>query len=158
VAVEVWQADNRKGRPARWQFRVTLDGVVVFDSSWVAVRYSERRDAEWLAGLVVRLAARQAFAGCPGHPGQVTPLLWWGGDLGDDYGTTIDGLHCYIEHLQGPVRGGLWYCSVYQGTETLFHTIEWGVQPRSGKAAWWLCEVVVSAERAGLMHPVTAGY
>jgi hypothetical protein len=145
-------------RSARWQFRVTLDSVVVFGSSWVAVRYSERRDAEWLAGLVDRLVARHTFAGCPGYPGQIAPLLWWGGDLGDDHGATIDGMQCHIEHLHGPVRGGSWYCSVYRGTEPLFHTADWGIQPRSGKAAWWLCEVVVSAERAGVLHSVTAEY
>jgi hypothetical protein len=78
VAVEVWQAARPKGRPARWAFRVTAGGEVIFKSAWVDVRYADRGDAEWLAGLIDRLAARGAFAGCPGHPGQVGPVLWWG--------------------------------------------------------------------------------
>jgi hypothetical protein len=126
--------------------------VVLFESAWVAVRYVDRDAAAWLVGLIDRLAARGMFPGCPGHPGQVAPVLGRGG-IGNDHGATVDGIHCHAEHLFGPVRGGGWYCQVYRGAEQFFHTAESGVQPRSGPAAWWVCEVVVSAVRAEVWEP-----
>jgi hypothetical protein len=150
VAVEVWQALRSKGRSSLWAFRVTVDDAVVFDSAWVAVRYSSAADAEWLAGMTDRLAAQGEFAGCPGHPGQRETVFWWGGDLGTDHGATVGDIICHAEHQFGPVRGGNWYCQVSRGDERLFHTADCGIQPRSGNAAWWVCEVIVCAARAGV--------
>ena len=155
MAVELWQAARPKGRPPRWAFRVTAGGAAVFESAWVSVRYAARSDAEWLAATINRLAARGLFAGCPGHPGEAEPVLWWGGDIGTDHGSTVGGVQCHAEHLFGPVRGGGWYCQVYRGNEQFFHTIESGVQPRSGPAAWWICEVVLGAVRADVWEPST---
>lgn len=157
MAVVVWQTARPKGRPPRWAFRVTTDDVVVFESPWVAVRFAARHDAEWLAATIDRLAAIRRFPWCPGHPGQCEPVLWWGGDIGDDHGATIEGIQCHAEHLNGPLRGGIWYCQVYRDREQYFHTADSGVQPRSGPAAWWVCEMVISALLAGvyLPHPPT---
>lgn len=152
MAVEVWQAFRAKGRSPRWSFRVSIDNSHIFEAAWVSVRYASRADAEWLANLIDRLVSRGGFAGCPGHRGQVAPVLWWG-DLGDDHGATFHGINCHAEHLYGPLRGGSWYCQVSFGGEQLFHTAESGVQPRSGNAAWWLCEIVVCAARAGVLEP-----
>jgi hypothetical protein len=154
MAVAVWEADRPKGRPPRWKFRVAADDAE-FESSWVAVRFAARHDAEWLAGTIDRLAMVRRFAGCPGHPGQCPPVLWWGGDIGTDHGATVAGIHCHAEHVFGPVRGGGWYCQVHRDTEQFFHTAESGVQPRSGPAAWWVCEVVVGAVLAGVWQPST---
>lgn len=152
MTVEIWQADQPKGRRRRWSFRVTAGDAVVFDSAWVAVRYADRSDAEWLATMIDRLVDRCAFAGSPGHSGQTEPVLWRG-DIGTDHGTTVGGIHCHAEHLYGPVRGGAWYCQVYGDKERYFHTADSGIQPRSGSAAWWICEVVVSAVLAGAWAP-----
>jgi hypothetical protein len=157
VAVEVWQAVRTKGRSSLWAFRVTVADAVVFESVWVAVRYSSASDAEWLAGLIDRLATQGAFAGCPGHPGQTEPVLWWG-VLGSDHGATVGDIVCHAEHMFGPVRGGNWYCQVSRGDERLFHTADSSIQPRSGNAAWWMCEVVVCAARAGVWVPNTASH
>ena len=100
------------------------------------------------------MAARGAFAGCPGLPGQVGPVLWWG-PLDTDHGATAGGIECHAEHLSGPVRGGNWYCQVYRGEAQYFHTAECGIEPCSGEAAWWLCEVVVSVVQAGVWEPST---
>ena len=150
MAVELWQAARPKGRPPRWAFRVTAGDAVVFESAWVSVQYLAREDAVWLAGLVDALAGRGAFAGCPGHLGQVASSVRWGGDLGDDCSAIVGDLYCHAEHLYGPVRGGVWYCSVSRAGESVLHTADRGVQPRSGKAARWLCEVAVCAEVAGI--------
>jgi hypothetical protein len=157
MGVELWQTDRPKGRPPRWAFRVTVAGAVVFESSWVSVRFPDREDADWLAGLLDVLAGRGALPGSPGHPGQVASVVRWGGDLGDDCSATVGDLYCHAEHLSGPVRGGLWYCSVGRPGVPLFHTADRGVQPRSGEAARWLCEVVVAAEAAGLVERVPSG-
>jgi hypothetical protein len=145
VAVEVSQLIRPKGRPPRWAFRVIANDAVVFESAWVSVRYLTRADAEWLAGLISALADRGVFPGCPGHLGQVSTPVCWGGDLGDDCSAFVGELYCHAEHLSGPVRGGLWYCSVSRSAESVFHTADRGVQPFSGEAARWLCEVVVCA-------------
>jgi hypothetical protein len=142
MAAEVWQFVRPKGRASRWAFRVALGGAVVFESAWVSVRCSAREDARWLAGLVEALADRGALPGCPGHPGLVT----WGGDLDDDCWASVGEFHAHAEHLSGPSRGGLWYCSVSRRGVGVFHSGDHGVQPRSGRAARWLCEVVMAAE------------
>jgi hypothetical protein len=148
VAVELWQYARPKGRPPRWAFRVTAVDAVVFESAWVSVRYLDRKDAAWLAGLIDTLAERGVFPGCPGHSRQVASPVRWGGDLGDDCLALVADLYCHAEHMYGPSRGGGWYCSVSRSGESIFHTADRGVQPRSGKAARWLCEVAVSAEVA----------
>jgi hypothetical protein len=150
VGIDIWEAARPKGRQPRWAFRVNSDLGVVFESAWVAVRYATRRDAEWLAATIDRLADMGRFAGSPGHPGQCEPVLHWDVDIGNDHKVTVAGIHCHAEHLFGPVRGGGWYCQVSSSTDQFFHTIESGVQPRSGLAAKWICEVVVSAVLAGV--------
>ncbi len=155
MAIEPWEAARPKGRSPRWAFRVIAENVVVFLSTWVSVRYATRRDAEWLAATIDRLAASGLFAGSPGHQGQVEPVLGWNADIGTDYGATVGDIHCHAEHLFGPVRGGGWYCQVSSGSEQFFHTVESGIQPRSGPAAWWVCEVVFDAVRAGVWESST---
>ncbi|MCE9560774.1 MAG: hypothetical protein K8U57_01840 [Planctomycetes bacterium] len=104
------------------------------------------------------LTGHGEFAGCPGQHGQAEPVLSWGGDLGTDHGSTVGDIVCHAEHLSGPVRGGSWHCQVSRGGEQLFHTAESGVQPRNGKAAWWVCEVVVCAARTNAWVPSAASY
>jgi hypothetical protein len=149
MAVEVWQYARPGGRSPRWAFRVTAGGAVVFESAWVSVRYQAREDAAWLAELIDALAEQGAFHGCPGHPTSAPLAVRWDGDLGDDCSATVGTLYAHAEHLSGPFRGGVWYCSVRREGESLFHTAERGVQPRSGEAARWLCEVVLGAAVAG---------
>ena len=141
MAVEVWQHARPKGRPPRWAFRVTRDEAVAFESAWVAIRYSERGDASWLAGLIDSLVARGTLPWRPGHPAPAETM--WDGDLDDDCRATVGDMHAHAEHLHGPRRGGAWYCSVSRSGERLFHTADCGVLPRSGGAARWLCELVM---------------
>lgn len=155
MAVELWETARLKGRSLRWAFRVTVEDALVFESAWVAVRYAARIDAEWLAGTIDRLVSRRLFVGCPGHPGQAGPILCWSSNIGTDHGATIGDIHCHVEHMFGPLRGGNWYCQVHRGAERFFHTADMGVQPRSGNAAWWVCEVVVGAVQAGVWKSMT---
>jgi hypothetical protein len=152
MPVEVWQFARPKGRPPRWAFRVIAAGSIVFESAWVSVRYVARQDAEWLAGLIDGLADRGIYPGSPGHRGQVACQLSWVGELDDDCGAVAGDLVCHAEHLSGPFRGGMWYCSVSRSGVFHFHTGDSGVRPRSGVAARWLCEIVVRAEIAGLLE------
>jgi hypothetical protein len=141
MAVEVWQYPRPKGRPPRWAFRVTRGDAVVFESAWVAARYAARGDASWLAGLIDSLVERGMP---PGRPGQPTLAgIRWDGDPDDDCWATFGDMHAHAEHLYGPSRGGAWYGSVSRSGERLFHTADCGVQPRSGEAARWLCELVM---------------
>jgi hypothetical protein len=154
MSVEIWQTDRPKGRSPRWNFRVECGGINVFDSAWVAVRYRAREDAAWLAALVERLVTSAAFAGCPGHPGQVAALLNWDSLPRDDLAAELEGIYGHAEHMSGPARGGIWYCQVSAGPIRYFHTADIGVEPRSREAAWWLCEVVMCAVLADVWGPM----
>jgi hypothetical protein len=143
MAAEVWERIRPKGRPPVWAFRVTSGDVVVFESAWVAVRFSTRSDAVWLASLVDRLVAHGRP---PARPGTTNLAgVRWNGDLADDCWTTVGNIDAHAEHLYGPRRGGAWYCSVGRQGESLFHTADIGIQPRSSVAARWMCELVMSA-------------
>lgn len=148
VAVQLWQRSRPKGRSPLWAFRVLNKTVVVFESAWVSVRYQTREDALWLANLIESLAERELFGGCPGHRVAIVEHVSWSGDLGDDCVAVAGDLSAHAEHLFGPSRGGAWYCSVSEGMETIFHTVDCGIRPRSGAAARWLCEVVMCSRRA----------
>ena len=143
MAVDVWQDSRPKGRPPRWAFRITRGDAVAFESTWVAIRYSAREDASWLAGLIDSLVARGAVPGRPGHTAPALAEIRWDGDPDDDCRATVGDMHAHAKHLHGPRRGGAWYCSVNRSGERLFHTADCGVQPRSGGAARWLCELVM---------------
>jgi len=151
MGVVMRQIQRPKGRAPRWAFCVYREAQVVFDSQWASVGFVARDSADWLAGLIARLDAHDAFAGCPGHPRvcarPAAPLLWQG-DLADDCHAQAGELHCHAEWLTGPRRGGLWYASVWRtesANASVFHTLDRGLQPRSGSAARWLCELVVQA-------------
>ena len=141
MAVEVWQYARPEGRPPRWAFRVTRGDAVAFESAWVAIRYSAGEDASGLAGLIDSLVARGTSPWRPGHPAPAE--MRWDGDPDDDCRATVGDMHAHAEHLHGPRRGGAWYCSVSRSGERSFHTADCGVQPRSGGAARWLCELVM---------------
>ena len=141
MSVEVWQYARPKGRPSRWAFRVARGEAVAFESAWVAIRYATREDASWLAGSIESLVARGTPPWRPGHPSPAE--IHWVGDPDDDCQAKVGDMHAHAEHLHGPRRGGAWYCSVSRSGERLFHTADCGVQPRSGGAARWLCEVVM---------------
>jgi hypothetical protein len=149
MTVEVWQYARPKGRRPGWAFRVFSRDAVAFESAWVAVRYSAREDASWLAELIDSLIARGVFPGCPGHPAPAPVRVRWEGDLSDDCSARLGDLYAHAEHLSGPRRGGAWYCSVKRRDESLFHTVDCGVQPRSGEAARWLCELIMYATLPG---------
>lgn len=145
MAAEVWLETRPKGRPPRWAFRVTAGGAVAFESSRVAIRFGVEADAAWLAGLVDALVARGES---PGQPGRFAGIRWEG-DLGDDCWAALGEMHAHAEHMQGPRRGGAWYCSVERPGHRLFHTADCGARPRSGASARWLCELVMRSERSG---------
>jgi hypothetical protein len=143
MVVEVWQHVRPKGRPPRWAFRVTRGDAIAFESTWVAIRYSTREDASWLAELIDSLVARGRQPGRPGHPASPGAGIRWDGDPKDDCRASVGDMYAHAEHIHGPRRGGAWYCSFSRAGEQLFHTADRGVQPRSGGAARWLCEVVM---------------
>jgi hypothetical protein len=148
MAVTVWEVPRGKHRSPVWACRVTAGETVVFDSAWVSVRYRTTEDARWLATLVEALHDGGAFLGPPGHR-RVEPDVRWAGPLNDDCAAFAGGLYAHAEHLDGPRRGGVWYCAVSREGTFLFHTSDRGVVPRDGEAARWLCEVVIAAVRAG---------
>ena len=115
----------------------------MFESAWVSIRYSTRGDAAWLAGLVDGLAVREERVGRPGAPSTVG--VPWEGDLNDDCWIGAGDWRAHAEHIDGPRHGGAWYCSVNRAGERLFHTADWGVQPRNGAAARWLCELIIKS-------------
>lgn len=145
MTTEVWQQDRPKGRSACWAYRVTEGEKLIFQSQQVSVRLLSRDAAFWIARLI------EALHG-PGQP------LEWCGDLEDDCSAIWKNLGAHAEHSQGPRRSGLWYCAVRRSDGMrFFHTADRGdVQPRSGSAARWLCELVISAADAGMIESYAA--
>ncbi|MEZ6142876.1 MAG: hypothetical protein R3B84_20120 [Zavarzinella sp.] len=109
------------------------------------MRFSTVHEAEWLAATIDRLAQIGKFAGCPGHRNEVIPVFQFYDSFDTNHGKTVAGIMCHAEYLDGPYRGGCWYCQVVSGGTQFFHTAETAITPRSGLAAMWLCEVVISA-------------
>ena len=145
MTTEVWQFDRPKGRPPVWACRVTDGPTVIFESYAVSLRLLSRDAASWIARVVEEL-----------H-GAVYPLEWRG-DLEDDCSAAWKRFVAHAEHLQGPHRGGIWYCSVSDlDGKRFFHTADRkDIQPKSGAAARWLCELVISAAEAGSVGPYVA--
>jgi len=148
MEVSVWEDARGKERQPVVACRVTVGEAEVFDSAWVSVRFRAAEDARRFGYLAHTLHARGAFLGPPGHR-QIEPEVSWAGRLNDDCAAFAGELYAHAEHLDGPRRGGLWYCSVSRKGVFLFHTADCGVVPRDGEAARWLCEVVIVAVRAG---------
>lgn len=135
---EIWQRDRPKGRKPVWAFRVTDGATLNFDSQRVANRLVSREAASWIAQLVEKLRG-------VGKP------LEWRGDLQDDCSATRQEYAAHAEHLQGPKRGGSWYCSVSRDGKLLFNSADRNdIHPSSGAGARWLCELVISAAESGV--------
>ena len=145
MTTEVWQFDRPKGRKPIWACRVMDDATVIFESRVVAVRLLSCDAASWIARMV------EALHGA-------TQSLEWRGDLEDDCSAVWKRFGAHAEHLNGPRRGGIWYCSVDDlDGKRFFHTADNpDIQPRSGAAARWLCELVVSLADAGLVEAYAA--
>jgi hypothetical protein len=145
MATEVWQQNRPKGRKPCWAFRVTDGEKVIFQSRQVSMRLLSHDAAFWVARLVETLHG-------PGQP------LEWRGEMEDDCSAIWKDFDAHAEHLHGPRRGGSWYCSVSGPDMTrFFHTADQtDVRPRSGCAARWLCELVISAADLGLIEPYPA--
>jgi hypothetical protein len=141
MTTEIWQQDRPKGRNACWAFRVTDGDSVIFQSRQVSVRLLSRDAASWVARMIEELRG-------PGRS------LEWQGDMEDDCSAVWRTFGAHAEHLHGPRRGGSWYCSVGgpNGTRFFHRADRADVQPRSGGAARWLCELVISAADAGLLE------
>lgn len=153
MPVEVWEVARPKRRDHRWAFRVTVGDAVAFDSEWVSLRYASREDAEWLAGVIHQLAESVAPGKeCSDLRPSPSEAQWWG-DLSDDCLADILGYAAHAEHMSGPRRGGAWYCGVRCNGGRIFHTADRGVEPKSGEAARWLCEVLARAASLGILKP-----
>lgn len=87
----------------------------------------------------------------------------WKGDLGDDCTAEWRGMFAHAECLyeydpddhepdESPNDPSYWFCSVIiKGREyELFHDMTADVMPKTGKAARWLCELVMRAYAAGV--------
>ena len=141
MGIEIWQLERPKGRKPRWAYRITDDVTYVFDSRSVSVHVLSPDAARWIARLIEGLRSR-------------TQTLHWNGDLKDDCSAVWKKFHAHAEHLQGPRRGGIWYCSVGDvDGNRFFHTADYpDIQPRSGAAARWLCELMISSANAGFLQ------
>ena len=141
---EIWQQDRPKGRKPVWAFRLIDGATESFTSQCISVRLLTRDAAAWVAGLV------EAQRGS-------TLLLPWTGDFDDDCSVTWKRLYAHAEHMEGPRRGGIWFCSVSDlDGKRLFHTADNAdVQPKSGSAARWLCELIISSADSGILDPYT---
>ncbi len=73
-----------------------------------------------------------------------TDPIVWQGDLDDDCHARWRGLGAHAERMDEHS----WYCSVWcdgAGKKMLFHSSDDDIHPLTGKAARWLCELVLRA-------------
>lgn len=153
LSVEVEPLERPKGRARLWKCVVSTDGREVFASRTVAIRLREERAARWLGELVAGLMTEGLSVPTAVHTRDGVSA--WEGDLDDD--CWLDAGHCsaHAEWMDGPRRGGVWYCSVRDRDGTiLFSTVDFrDIQPKSGVAARWLCEHVIQASEVGTLRP-----
>ena len=139
-----------------WQCRLIVYGGVAFDSRWLAVRMHSAATAWWLADLVRLAYSNDCLPPAPGH-GHVRTASWeWAGGLNDDCALNLGSRHARAEWCTGPRRGGSWFCLVHDDAceyNPVFHTADVHIEPKSGLAARWLCELVTSVLQAGLRVP-----
>ena len=140
--IETQLKERPKGREPSWVVRVIDDGALVFSSESKSIRFKN----EAAAKLLGRVVATAVEAETPILPNGIQ----WKGDLDDDCTASIGRFRAHAEHLEGPRRGGIWYCQVYD----VLHSVEAGIVPRNGEAARWLCEVVANAAEHGFAGAV----
>lgn len=142
MAIEIELVAQPKGRPPRWRLRVSNPNIL-FDDAWVALRFQSEAAAHWLGELIIAIHERG------GNLPRRSELAWHG-DL-DDATFEDASIYAHAEHLEGPLgKGGTWYCQVQDGDQTLFHSVDSAIQPRSCAAARWLCEAVILARNLGV--------
>jgi hypothetical protein len=156
VNIAVSIVSRPKNRPPRWTCRVSDQQKVFFDSQWVSLRFRSPDGAKWLTNLIVAAIDRGVLWPPPGHRARDDSVVVWEGDLDDDCTSSLANLRAHVEWCNGPRRGGVWYCMVcsFDPNQRYFHTLDMDIEPRSGIAARWLCELVMLATNAGVL----AGY
>ena len=148
MPIDVWEMNRPDGGARLWACKVSVGAEIVFDSQNVSLRLKSKQAAEWLARQV-----EKSHLICP--VALLEPPVW-AGDLNDDCRMMMGNLAAHAEWLSGPRRGGEWYCSVREaGGRVHFHTIDApGIQPKSGAAARWLCELILRLVVNGILEPV----
>lgn len=81
-------------------------------------------------------------------PAELEAAIEWRGDMDDDCCAEWCGLTAHAECMDvyrddDPDSGDSWYCCVYRGKESLFHSAEDDIHPLTGPAARRLCELVM---------------
>lgn len=134
--IETLLKERPKGRTPIWVVRLRDGDAIAFTS--------ETRSLHLRDEAAARLLGR-ALATCLASGVSMRSDVDWQGDLSDDCTARIGRFQAHAEHLQGPRRGGVWYCQVFD----VLHSEEAGIVPRSGRAARWLCEVIAVAAELG---------
>ena len=139
MTIEVNVTDRPKGRSALWGFKILDKENIVFDDSWVSIKFLNQKSAIWMAEIVEKLYEK----------GLILPRTAqknWERDLDYDCILQEGNLFAHAEHMEGPKgKGGIWYCQVHSKDRRYFHTSDHDIQPRSGAAARWLCEIIILA-------------
>ncbi len=128
-----------------WTCIVNDGGKTIFDDSWVSIKFHSESSAQWFADIVGKLHKTGVNLQCKS-------ILQWKRDLEGDCILNLGNIYAHAEHLEGPLgKGGIWYCMVEFNNTTYFHTADHAIQPRSGKAARWLAEVMILAIQNDVM-------
>ena len=107
------------------------NGKTLFKSSSLSLRYHDRSAVENLSSMV-QAALNEGF-----DPLSAPNLAWQGSK--DDFHLTHNGIDAHVEHLDGPLRGGVWFASVGD----FFSSEDIGCVPKTARTAKWLCELAI---------------
>lgn len=154
--VTIEELERADGKPKLWACAVLEDGHTAFSSRSVSLRLRDESAARWLGELVVSLLADGTALPMISHQRTDKPL--WEGDLDDDCHLDAGGHRAHVEWMSGPRRGGSWYCAVVSADgRRLFHTADFNtIQPKSGAAARWLCELIIQCGECGAIRGYAA--
>jgi hypothetical protein len=135
--VEVREIRKSPSAPAGWACRVTEGDALLFDSTWLSLRLASECAAQWLGDRVVRAHVSGLRLDPAGH-GPAASMLEWQGSI-DDFTATFAGIALHAEHLDGPLRGGNWWCAAGDAFNLADHP---DIELRSASAAKWLAELI----------------
>lgn len=128
--------ERPKGRVGRIQLVIRQDERIVFDSSWLALRIKSEAAATFLAQAVLRAIRQGSFIAPSGRAIAASKPQWFG--TLDDFCATLNGKSAHVEHLSGPIKGGVWFWSVASVQDLPEHA---ELEPKNASTATWLCEL-----------------
>lgn len=147
MVVRTWQKSPER---RYWSVEVRSVSTLIFSSDWVSVRLRSERAARVLSEWVTVVAATTLYRPPPGHYqnrrfSNELDVRWHPEGHFTDGGAVISfhesTANLLVEHLDGPVTGGVWWWrATSDGTELTLDS-DIGIEGKSCAASKWVAEL-----------------